>query len=224
MNSQPNRPNLDDYVPVNDRVAAFLEKYPDGSLQSEIVVHTETLIVMTASAYRTPDDPRPGKGTSQIEVPGRTPFTRGSEIENCETSAWGRALAALGFEVKRGIASAEEVQNKSGEAQKPATAPRTAPAPPRPVAAQNDAPALSDDDWAGLVGEKPDQTNAPPTNGAGHMGGLSSRELFTRLESANVDKKVATAAARKLFGDDNWQITKLTDEQRAAIGEEVGVA
>lgn len=47
-----------------------------------------------------------------MSIPGATNFTRGSEIENCETSAWGRAIAALGFEVKRGVASKQEVENK----------------------------------------------------------------------------------------------------------------
>ena len=110
-----------DYVQVNERIIAFRAKYPDGSLQAEIVAHTDNRITMRAFAYRTPDDARPGVGHSTLEIPGRTPYTRGSEIENCETSAWGRALAALGFEVKRGIASHEEVANKrdTGSAHQP---------------------------------------------------------------------------------------------------------
>lgn len=103
-----------DYIQVNERIIAFYAKFPDGSLQSEIVELNDHLVVMRAYAYRTANDERPGIGYSSLEIPGKTPYTRGSEIENCETSAWGRAIAALGFEVKRGIASAEEVRNKSG--------------------------------------------------------------------------------------------------------------
>ena len=103
--------DLSDYVMVNERITAFREKYPEGSLQSEIVDLRDDLVVIKAFAFRTPDDPKPGIGHSALKIPGATPFTRGSEIENAETSAWGRALAALGFEVKRGIASAEEVAN-----------------------------------------------------------------------------------------------------------------
>jgi hypothetical protein len=69
-------------------------------------------VVVKAYAYRTPDDPRPGIGHSSLTIPGATPYTRGSELENAETSAWGRALAALGFEVKKAIASADEVRSK----------------------------------------------------------------------------------------------------------------
>jgi hypothetical protein len=106
---------MDDYVPVNERIGAFKAEHPEGSLQSKIVELTEGRVTVMAMAYRTPDDPRPGIGHSSLEIPGSTSFTRGSEIENAETSAWGRAIAALGFEVKRGLASAEEVRNKQPE-------------------------------------------------------------------------------------------------------------
>lgn len=122
-----------DYIPVNERIEAFYAKHPDGSLQSELVELSESRVVMKGYAYRSPDDARPGIGYSSLEIPGRTPYTRGSEIENAETSAWGRAIAALGFEVKRGIATAEDVAAKSG--QEPAGRPQTPPAAPSRVAA-----------------------------------------------------------------------------------------
>jgi hypothetical protein len=106
---------MDDYVPVNDRITAFMAEYPEGCLQSEIVRLTDSLVVVKAYAYRSPTDMRPAIGHSSLEIPGSTSFTRGSEIENAETSAWGRAIAALGFEVKRGLASREEVRNKQPE-------------------------------------------------------------------------------------------------------------
>lgn len=114
--------NMDDYVEVNERIVAFHQKYPNGSLQGNYEVCTigeETLIVYRAKAYRDGADPRPGIGTAQEPFPGKTNFTKGSEVQNAETSAWGRALAALGFEVKRGIASREEVelaQERNGKA------------------------------------------------------------------------------------------------------------
>jgi hypothetical protein len=106
---------LKDYVQVNERVIAFYQQYPDGVLQSEIVELSEKRVVIKAYAYRNPGDLLPGVGHSMMMIPGSTSFTRGSEVENTETSAWGRALAALGFEVKRGIASQNEVDNKRGD-------------------------------------------------------------------------------------------------------------
>lgn len=103
------------YVEVNKRIEEFIAKYPEGSLQSEIVMHEENLVVVKGYAYRSPTDERPGIGHSQMPIPGLTTFTRNSEVENAETSAWGRAIAALGFEVKKAVASAEEVANKQGD-------------------------------------------------------------------------------------------------------------
>lgn len=111
---------MKDYVPVNERIAAFIDAHPEGSLQSEIVELTESRVTVKAYAYRTPADPRPGTGHSSLNIPGSTPYTKGSEIENAETSAWGRAIAALGFEVKRGVSSSEEIANKqSGQGVSP---------------------------------------------------------------------------------------------------------
>jgi hypothetical protein len=129
--------NMDDYVPVNERIAAFYEQHPEGSLQSEIVELTADRVTVKAYAYRSDEDPRPGIGHSSLAIPGSTSFTKGSEIENAETSAWGRAIAALGFEVKRGVATAEEVRNKQpsdGERADPARRGSRRPATTRPAA------------------------------------------------------------------------------------------
>ena len=104
--------SLDSYVQVNERIIEFYTKYPLGSIQSEVLQLTDNHVIMKAYVYREPGDPNPGIGHSMMQIPGPTPYTKGSEIENAETSAWGRALAALGFEVKRGIASQQEIENK----------------------------------------------------------------------------------------------------------------
>lgn len=105
-----------DYVDVAERIRQFYERYPDGSLQSGLapqlfMVGDKTFVAYHALAYRTPDDPRPAHGWAWEPVPGPTPFTKDSELQNAETSAWGRAIVALGFETKH-IASANEVRNR----------------------------------------------------------------------------------------------------------------
>jgi len=117
--------DLSDYIDVAERLREFRDKHPEGSLQpsepwrlvqaqgtdktGELV--QQTFLVYSAAAYRTPDDPRPGIGLAWEIFPGRTPYTRGSELMNAETSAWGRAIvAALAADTKRGIASAQEVE------------------------------------------------------------------------------------------------------------------
>lgn len=110
---------MDDYVQVNERIAAFYEAHPTGSIQSEIHTLTENLVVVKASAWRGPDDTRPCIAHSQLAIPGKTSFTRDSEVENAETSAVGRALAMMGFEVKRSLASREEARNKHDDSPAP---------------------------------------------------------------------------------------------------------
>lgn len=127
---------LGDYIQVDERIAEFREKYPEGSLQPALpefpfdirTVGDKTFIVYSAAAYRTPDDKRPGIGCAWEQFPGATPYTRNSELMNAETSAWGRAIiAALAADAKRGIASAEEVRNRQAE-REDAPAPKAAPA------------------------------------------------------------------------------------------------
>lgn len=117
-----NTPNLDDYVEVAERITAFHEKFPEGTLQSsyEYLFDQETgrpyLVVVEARAFRTPDDPRPAVGLAAEPIPGKTPYTRESELQNAETAAFGRAIVAVGAaSTKRGVASREEVRNRSAE-------------------------------------------------------------------------------------------------------------
>ncbi|MEO7837630.1 MAG: hypothetical protein ABIS21_08335 [Acidimicrobiales bacterium] len=153
--------DMSDYVPVNERIESFVKAYPEGSIQSEIVELTGSRVTVKAYAYRTPGDPRPGVGHSSLEIPGSTPYTRGSEIENAETSAWGRAIAALGFEVKRGIASHEEVRNKVGTEQPPRAVAGAGKAdPPQPSPVSDEDPSALFDDVLAVTGG----TEVPPTD------------------------------------------------------------
>ena len=106
--------SLDGYIDVPSRIKLFLARHPEGSLQMDepqfVEVEGKKWVIGRAYAYRTPDDPRPGIGTAWEIVPGTTPFTRGSEIQNLETSAWGRAIGALGIGIDASIATLDEVQ------------------------------------------------------------------------------------------------------------------
>lgn len=118
----------DDYVPVAERIVAFREQYPEGTLRPadparpfEIVtVAGSTFLVVVAAAFRSADDVAPGIGMAWEPVPGLTNFTRNSELQNAESSAWGRAIIAVGAaDAKRGIASAEDVRNRQSEQSDP---------------------------------------------------------------------------------------------------------
>jgi len=105
---------LKDYVEVKDRIQQFYKQYPNGSLQFEfngtMEVAGATIIWGRAYAYRDQEDLKPGIGTAWEVVPGKSPFTRGSELMVLETSSWGRAIAALGIAVNKSVASRQEVE------------------------------------------------------------------------------------------------------------------
>lgn len=110
---------MDDYVDVAERIVKFYEKYPEGSLQTidyrVLEVEGKTYMVYQAAAYRTPDDPRPGHGIAWEPTPGKTPYTKESELMNAETAAWGRAIVGLGIMASAKIASKQEVAARKAE-------------------------------------------------------------------------------------------------------------
>ena len=102
--------NLDDYIPVNERMSLFYKEHPQGAIQTEIISNVADEIIIKAYIYRDQDDKRPCTGHA-MEKAGSTYINKTSHIENCETSAVGRALAMMGYEIKKSVASREEVAN-----------------------------------------------------------------------------------------------------------------
>lgn len=106
------------YVLISDRVLAFNETYPNGSITTELVSNaSDELVVFKATvlpSYETPQ--RIFTGYSQATW-GDGYINKTSALENCETSAVGRALAMMGIGVIDSIASVDEI-NKANT-QKP---------------------------------------------------------------------------------------------------------
>ena len=127
-----NAPDLQGYVEVKDRIVTFREKHPEGCLRPvnpEQPYSLELLrvgedelcyIVYAAAAYRSPTDPMPGIGVAWEPFPGRTPYTRNSELMNAETSAWGRAIVAALAADAGPVATAEDVKRRRDDGDKAA--------------------------------------------------------------------------------------------------------
>jgi hypothetical protein len=110
--------DLGDYVPVNERLLMALDKWPELRVQETGFETIGETIVCTVTVWRSPDDTHPSVASASEPVPGRTPFTRGSERMVGFTSALGRALGYMGIGIGTGMASADEVR-AAGPAPKP---------------------------------------------------------------------------------------------------------
>lgn len=103
-----------DYVEVNERITAFRKLYPTGSIQTEMISNFDGVCVFKAIVGYYNDDATIlkvlGTGTA-YEKENSSFINKTSYIENCETSAVGRALGMAGFGINKSIASAEEVLN-----------------------------------------------------------------------------------------------------------------
>jgi hypothetical protein len=103
-----------EYAEVNQRIKAFRMLYPDGFIKTELVSIEGGVCIMRAYAGYFDNtlntDIILATGTA-YEKEGSTFINKTSYIENCETSAVGRALGMLGIGIDASVASAEEVQN-----------------------------------------------------------------------------------------------------------------
>ena len=96
------------YVEVNERIKYFREHYKEWSLISEIIELTDNRCVIKSTVSN-----EKGIAVSTgiaYEILGSTNVNKTSFVENCETSANGRALGNLGIGIDTSIASADEVK------------------------------------------------------------------------------------------------------------------
>ena len=124
---------LKNYIEVKDRIQMFYEKFPEGTLHFQykgvLEFNGETFIYGEAFAYPERDKMAYASGWAWERVPAKG-FARGAEMMTLETSAWGRAIAALGIAVTKGIASREEVQRNMKPENDPWQTPLDSPTKP----------------------------------------------------------------------------------------------
>lgn len=102
-----------EYAEVHERIKAFRKLYPAGGIETKILHHNEGFVVIQATA-KTADGHILGQGTA-YEREGSSFINKTSYIENCETSAVGRALGMAGVGIDSSIASAQEVRWAQGQ-------------------------------------------------------------------------------------------------------------
>lgn len=114
--------NLEDYEPVHERIPKFYEKYPDGRIITELAETADlSTAVFKAILYKNAEEQEKGLSLATgwaSEIAGNGYVNKTSHLENCETSAIGRALANIGIHGDK-RPSREEMQKVEKGEQKP---------------------------------------------------------------------------------------------------------
>lgn len=106
-----------DYAEVNQRVKAFRMLYPEGSITTELLSVENGVVIVKATAS---DDNGKVLATGiSYERENSSMINKTSYIENCETSAVGRALGFLGIGIDTSICSADELAHALEKQDKP---------------------------------------------------------------------------------------------------------
>lgn len=101
--------NLDDYETVEERLIKYWKEHPDGRIETKLIEASASRFIVQAYIYRTEADQQAwSSGLAEETVQGRG-VNATSALENCETSAIGRALASAGYATKGKRPSREEM-------------------------------------------------------------------------------------------------------------------
>ena len=111
--------NLEDYETVEERLVKFWKDHPDGRISTTIIEHTLQRFIVSASIYRTEVDAQPWTTGFAEETVSTRGVNSTSALENCETSAIGRALANAGYVTKGKRPSREEMSKVKANEPKP---------------------------------------------------------------------------------------------------------
>lgn len=102
-----------DYAKVSERVKAFRKVYPTGTIETHIEEINDSYVRILAVAKDENNRTiATGRASENKAQKGNMSINLTSMVENCETSAVGRALGFAGFGIDNDIASQEEIENK----------------------------------------------------------------------------------------------------------------
>lgn len=101
--------NLEDYETVEERLVKYWKEHPDGRISTTLIEHSLQRFIVQAAIYRTEVDAHAWTTGYAEETVSTRGVNSTSALENCETSAIGRALANAGYATKGKRPSREEM-------------------------------------------------------------------------------------------------------------------
>lgn len=185
--------DLSDYQTVEERLAQFWAKHPNGRVHTQAEMIDEKQVVFSARVWRDIGDTEAASTGFAQETVGQGMVNKTSWVENCETSAIGRALANLGFAPKGARASREEMaKTQRSSASAPAVRPAAVARPPVPTPA------------------------APSADADEHK---RAHEAKTTLDLRDPDRRLISAAQRKRLFTVARTTYKLSDDTIRTVVE-----
>ena len=102
-----------DYVEVDERIRLFWELHPTWSIITEMIYNCEEnmVVIFKATIMDDNDKIRATGHAREFQADKKSMVNKTSHLENCETSAIGRACGVKGIITEYGLASANEVRN-----------------------------------------------------------------------------------------------------------------
>jgi hypothetical protein len=132
--------NPADYAEVAERLPLFWKDCPRGRIVTEIVVDDGQRIVIRAELYADIADTVPTTTGYAEEIRGSSMVNKTSALENCETSAIGRALANYQYQGSKKRASLEEMVKVYRQGEQPQTTTNAAPARTQSLGSSSEPP------------------------------------------------------------------------------------
>jgi hypothetical protein len=188
--------NLDDYEPVEVRLEKFWKEHQDGRIETELLEASKDRFIVLARIYRTEVDAKAWTTGIAEETVATRGVNQTSALENCETSAIGRALANAGYATKGKRPSQQEMQ-KVVKGNQEQTKP-TYGAPGSRSAAVADA--LRNADWSAPKLEDPAPVAWSVDEVAKAVGGSKVDETFDCSHGQMLRKEGTTKEGKPYYG------------------------
>ena len=193
--------NLQDYETVEERLVKFWKDHPDGRIDTKLVEASASRFIVQAYIYRTEADQHPwSSGLAEETIQGRG-VNATSALENCETSAIGRALASAGYATKGKRPSREEMAKVAAK-QAVVTSIAEVKAKMAETATQYVPVAKADDPWTTWESPAPQTMETAVEMVKSVLGGTTDQDV-QRCAHGDMVWKTGTSKAGKPWG--HWR-------------------